>query len=154
MHTSTRLGRSGISQRFETGTMVSTLQLVTVPSSRDSLDTARGREACSVVSWAQKTCQGHLNAKCLWLHGFGHRLSRAETKAFHRHVLEQVTSRKGPGPKQAREAALEGCSPTRTVLRLTSDAQPASPGGGLPLSQRNVALGFQSQKSSLEFIIL
>lgn len=134
--------------------MVSTLQLVTVPSSRDSLDTVGRHEACSVVSRAQKACQGHLNAESLWLHRFGHRLSRAET-VFHSHVLEQVIGRKGPGPKQAREAALEGCSSTRssrTVLRLTSDAQHTSP--GLALSKRNVALGFQSQKASLEFIIL
>lgn len=95
-----------------------------------------------------------MNAESLRLRGFGHRLSRAETEGFHRQVLEQVTGRKGAGPKQAREAALEGCSFTRMVPRLTSDPQPASPGGGLALSKRNVTLGFQSQKASLEFIIL
>lgn len=63
MHPSTRLGRSGVSQSSKTRTMVSTLQLVTVPNSRDSLDTAGGREACSVVSWAQKACQGHLECR-------------------------------------------------------------------------------------------
>jgi len=70
-----------------------------------------------------------------------------DTKAFHRHVLQEVTGRKGPGLKQAREAALEGCFSTRMVPTLTSDPQPAFPGDGLALSKRNVVLGFQCTES-------
>lgn len=89
LHACTRLSRSGVSQPPQMGTMVSTLQLDTVPRSRDSLDTAEEHEACSVVPQVQKLCHGHLNT-----------LNGAETEALHKHMLEQVIVRKRPGPKQ------------------------------------------------------